>query len=88
MSNKPPRIRRPYTPSPEARERRRERDRIKGRKRRAAARATKVLAAKSAPTPMILSRNKKWRIGPPAKEMSKADLRAQFVEAIQNTARL
>lgn len=74
--------------SPEAIERRRERDRIKNRKRRAKARAAKAQAAKSAPPPLILSRNKKWRIGPPAKEMSKAELRAQFVEAIQNTARM
>lgn len=83
-----PRIRRPYTPSPEAIERRRARDRIKNRKKRAKARAAKALAAKSAPTPLILNRNKKWRIGPPAKEMSKAELRAQFVEAMLTTARM
>jgi hypothetical protein len=40
------------------------------------------------PAPLVTSMNRKWRIGPKMPEMSKAELRAMFAEAMQRTAEL
>lgn len=83
---KKPRIRRPYTPSPEAIERRKARDRIKSKQHRESARAAHLEAAKGAPA--VTVRNRMWRIGPVGPELSKRELREMLVQAMQNTAAL
>jgi hypothetical protein len=38
------------------------------------------------PAPIIVKRSRKWHIGPPAPNMSKAELRAMLALACANTA--
>jgi hypothetical protein len=65
--------------SPEALSRKRQRRRERRLEKKAA-----IPAVAS----VIISTNRKWRLGPPAPEMSKAELRRMFAEAMQRTAEL
>lgn len=79
------RIRRPYTPSPEAIERRKARDIAYTNKRRENERAARLEAAKGTPA-ATARRMMAWRIGPVEPELSKPQLREMFAVAMRNTA--
>lgn len=84
---KNPRIRHPYTPSPEAIERRKARDRAKSKKRRAEAWVARLAAAKGGSV-LTVARSRTWRIGPVGPALSKRELREMLAVAAANTAAL